>query len=183
MRRSAQTLEYWLASTLSNTLLQALTSTNTLHNLLPGLQALPPVVLPLEQVARMEGVCPQLEHTAELPRRAGRPEAELLHQTRALGVNERLKLAVEFGELGVVLDAVQRVVVAGVALVLPDVHKGVAVADFGPPRTYKVNLGAIQLAVYYAPPVFEYAPYSQACPPYAGTSCQPDPHTRPPCPV
>lgn len=98
------------------------------------------MVLPLEQVAGVEGVGPQLEDAAELARRGGGPEAELLHQAVALGADELLELAVELGELRVVLDGVEGLVVAGVALVLPDVHEGVTVADFGAPGADQVDL-------------------------------------------
>lgn len=79
-----------------------LTSSNTFHNLLPRLQALTPVVLPLEQIARMQCVSPQLKHASELSRRGGRPEAELLHEAGALRLDELLELAVELGKFGVV---------------------------------------------------------------------------------
>lgn len=70
----------------------------------------------------MESVRTQLKDTAQLARSSGWPERELLHQRSLLGVDKRLELAVEFGELGMVLDIVQRLMVALVALVLPDVH-------------------------------------------------------------
>lgn len=77
--------------------------------------------LPLQQVARVQRVAPQLEDTAQLPRGRSGPEAELLHQTCPLTNNQLLQFAIELGELGVVLDVVDRLVVAGVTLVLPDV--------------------------------------------------------------
>lgn len=77
--------------------------------------------LPLEQVARVQSVGSQLEDAAKLPRRAGWPEAELLHQRSLLALDQLLQLLVELGELWVVLNAVQGRVVASVALVLPDV--------------------------------------------------------------
>lgn len=117
-----------------------LTSSHAFHDLLPRLQALTPVVLPLEQIARVKCVSPQLEHASELSRRGGRPEAELLHETGALRLDELLKLVVELGEVGVALNCVERLVVAGVALVLPDVDEGVAVTDFGAPGADKVDL-------------------------------------------
>lgn len=98
--------------------------THTFHDLPPCRETLLPVRLPLEQVSRVQSVAPELEDAAELAGRGGGPEAEFLHQARALGVDEGLELAVELGELGVVLDAVDGGVVAGVALVLPDVDCG-----------------------------------------------------------
>lgn len=98
------------------------------------------MVLPLKKVTRVQSVCPQFKHTAELPRRGGGPKAELLHQTGTLRVDELLELAVELGELGVVLDGIERLVVAGVTLVLPDVAESIAVADFGAPRADEVDL-------------------------------------------
>nr|GFD58791.1 hypothetical protein [Tanacetum cinerariifolium] len=47
---------------------------------------------------------------------------ELLHQRRMLRSNEALQLRIEGSELWVRLDVVQRLVVAFVALVFPDVH-------------------------------------------------------------
>jgi hypothetical protein len=117
-----------------------LTGSHAFHDLFPRLQALTPVVLPLEQIAGMQCVSPQLKHASELSRRGGRPEAELLHETGFLRLDELLQLVVEFGELGVVLDRVERLVVAGVALVLPDVDESVAVADFGAPGADEVDL-------------------------------------------
>ena len=117
-----------------------LTSPNTFHDLLPRLQALTPVVLPLEQIARMECVSPQLKHTSKLSRRSSRPEAELLHEAGALRLDELLQLAVEFGKFRVVRDRIERLVVAGVTLVLPDVDESIAVADFGAPGADEVDL-------------------------------------------
>lgn len=69
----------------------------------------------------MQRVRSQLEDTAELTWWRGRPETELLHERRLLAGDERLELGVEGWEVGVILDGVERGVVAGVALVLPDV--------------------------------------------------------------
>lgn len=88
----------------------------------------------------MECVSPQLKHASELSRRGGRPEAELLHEAGALRLDELLELAVEFSEFGVVRDRVERLVVAGVTLVLPDVDESIAVADFGAPGADEVDL-------------------------------------------
>jgi len=98
------------------------------------------MVLPLEQIARMERVSPQFKHASELSRRGGWPEAELLHEAGLLRLDKLLELAVEFGELGVLLDLVERLMVAVVALVLPDVDEGVAVADFGAPGADEIDL-------------------------------------------
>lgn len=98
------------------------------------------MVLPLEQIARVQCVSPQLEHTSQLSRRGGRPEAELLHEAGALRLDEFLELVIEFGEFGVVLNIVERLVVARVALVFPDVDESVAVTDFGAPGADEVDL-------------------------------------------
>ena len=63
-----------------------------------------------------------------------------MHETGALRLDELLQLAVEFGEFGVVRDRIERLVVAGVTLVLPDVDESIAVTDFGAPRADKVDL-------------------------------------------
>ena len=88
----------------------------------------------------MECVSSQLKHASELSRRGGRPEAELLHEAGALRLDELLQLVIEFGKLGVVLDRVERLVVASVALVLPDVDESVAVADLCAPGADEVDL-------------------------------------------
>jgi hypothetical protein len=98
------------------------------------------MVLPLEQIAGMECVSPQLKHASELSRRGGRPEAKLLHETRALRLDELLQLIVEFGEVGVVLNLVEGLVVARVTLVLPDVDESIAVTYFSAPGAYEVDL-------------------------------------------
>lgn len=110
----------------------ALTS-HTLHNLSPRREALLPVRLPLQQVTRMQRVGSQLKDTAELTRWRSRPEAELLHEGRLLAGDERLELGVESRKVGVVLDRVERGVVAGVALVLPDVDCSSKVSIPNPP--------------------------------------------------
>lgn len=63
-----------------------------------------------------------------------------MHEAGALRLDEFLELAVEFCELRVVRDRVERLVVAGVALVLPDVDESIAVADFGAPGADEVDL-------------------------------------------
>lgn len=136
MRQFARTLRFSVSTIILSSLtgVSRLTSSYTFHDLLPRLQALTPVVLPLQQIAGVKGVRPQFEDASELSRRGSRPEAELLHEAGALGADEFLESAVKLGEFGVVLDGVERLVVAGVALVFPDVDKGIAVADFGAPR-------------------------------------------------
>jgi hypothetical protein len=106
MRRSGRTLLKSNVSVKSSLISMIekwqLTSSYAFHDLLPRLQALTPVVLPLEQIARMECVSPQLKHASQLSRRGGRPEAELLHEAGALRFDKFLELAVEFCEFGVV---------------------------------------------------------------------------------
>jgi hypothetical protein len=63
----------------------------------------------------------QLEEAAQLARRRRRPEAELLHERRALAADQAAQLLVEVGELRVARDGVERGVEALVALVFPDV--------------------------------------------------------------
>lgn len=100
----------------------------TFHHLSPCSQTLLPMCLPLEQVARVECVRAQLKDTTQLSWRGRRPEPELLHQRRLLAGDELLKLAVELGELGVILDRVKRSMVAGITLVLPDVDCSIALS-------------------------------------------------------
>lgn len=97
-------------------------------------------MLPLKQITRVQCVSPQLEHAPQLSRRGGRPEAELLHEAGALRLDEFLELVVEFGEFGVVLNVVKRLVVARVALVFPDVDESIAITDFGAPGADEVDL-------------------------------------------
>lgn len=82
------------------------------------------------------------------------------------------------------LDRVQRGMVAGVALVLPDVDEGVAVADFSAPGAYKMDLNDLSAlpkdSLWACDKII---PYSPAFQPYADTSFQPIPHTRRPCPA
>ena len=63
-----------------------------------------------------------------------------MHEAGALRLDEFLELAVELCELRVVRDRIERLVVAGVTLVLPDVDEGIAVADFGAPGADEVDL-------------------------------------------
>lgn len=96
--------------------------TDALHDLSTGLEPTPPMRLPFEQVARVQSVGAEFEEAAQRARGRGRPEGEFLHERGAFAVDQGLELLVEGGEVGVVLDVVQRAVVARVALVLPDVH-------------------------------------------------------------
>lgn len=70
----------------------------------------------------MEGVGAEFEDAAELARAGGGPEGEFLHERGAFGGYEGFEFLVEGGEVGVVGDAVERVVVAVVALVFPDMN-------------------------------------------------------------
>lgn len=134
--------------------------THTLHDFFPGTQTSAPVCLPFQEVARVQGVGTELKDTAKLARSSRGPEGEFLHQRRLLRVDQRLELAVEFGEVGVVLNGVERSVVSFVTLVLPDVNcdrpiskqsrmkeqppdrrtKGIAVANLGSPTSHQMNL-------------------------------------------
>lgn len=98
------------------------------------------MVLPLEQIARVKRIRSQFEHATKLPRRTRRPEAKLLHQTGTFRGDQTLKLAVELREFGMVLYGMERGVVAGVALILPDVDERVAVADFRAPGADEMDL-------------------------------------------
>ena len=55
----------------------------------------------------MESVRSELEQTSQLAWWSGRPERELLHERGALGVDERFKLGVKLGELGMSLDVME----------------------------------------------------------------------------
>lgn len=95
---------------------------HALHDLAAGLEALAPVRLPFQQVARVQRVRAELEEPAELPRRRGRPEAELLHERDVFGRNERFERQLEGRVVGMSRDSMQGIVVAVIALILPDVH-------------------------------------------------------------
>jgi hypothetical protein len=64
----------------------------------------------------------------------GGPEGEFLHEGGAFAVNEGFEFLVEGGEIGVVVDGVEGIVVAVITLVFPDV-------DYGP----TVSINAIVL--------------------------------------
>ena len=70
----------------------------------------------------MESVGAKFEQTTELARGRGGPEGEFLHEGDVFVGYEGFELFVEGGEAWVVLDGVEGAVVAGVALVFPDVH-------------------------------------------------------------
>ena len=95
---------------------------DALHNLAPSAKPAAPLLLPLEQVARVQVVGAQLKHPTEAARRARRPKAEFLHQRRALALDERSEPPFKGHEVRVPRDGVERFVVAVIALVLPDVH-------------------------------------------------------------
>lgn len=95
---------------------------DALHDFTTSLEATTPVRLPLEQVSRVQRVRSELENTAELSGRSCGPEGKLLHQRHVLTVDERVELAVEFGEAGIMRDGVSRLVVTLVLLVFPDVN-------------------------------------------------------------
>ena len=91
------------------------------HDLTTRGQATSPVRLPLQQVSWVQGVRTKLEDATKTAGRGGWPEAELLHQGGALRGDKRLELAVKGREIRVLADFVERCMVSGVALVLPDV--------------------------------------------------------------
>jgi hypothetical protein len=117
------------------------------------------VRLPLEEISRVQCVRPKLKQSTETARRGGGPERELLHQRSPLALNQALEFAIELTELWVLRDVVERVVVAFVTLVFPDVDylrtkvsaqkmvgsldrgftKGVVVTDLRPPAAYQVD--------------------------------------------
>ena len=96
-------------------------SSNTLHNLTASLEAAAPVCLPLEQVARVKRVGAEFKDTTELSGRCGGPERKFLHERNLLRVDHGAELLVEFSKLGIVRDAMARLVVTLVLLVFPDV--------------------------------------------------------------
>lgn len=93
---------------------------DALHDFSSGLEAPTPMRFPLEKVAGLKLIRPQLEEAAQLPRRRSGPEAEFLHQRRLLFVDQRPQLAVKVGEFGVLRNGVQGTMIARIALVLPD---------------------------------------------------------------
>lgn len=94
----------------------------TFHNLLSGTQTSAPMSLPLQEVARVQGVRTKLEDSTKLTGSSCGPEGEFLHQGCLLRVDQRLELAIKLGEVRVVLNGVQRCVITFVTLVLPDVN-------------------------------------------------------------
>lgn len=94
---------------------------HSFHHLAASLKTPAPMCLPLEEVARVESVGAKLEETTQLAGRCGGPEAELLHQRRLLVIDQSPKLAVKFGEFGVMRNGVQRAVVSTISLVFPNV--------------------------------------------------------------
>lgn len=73
---------------------------DALHDVLPRGQSPTPVSFPLEEVAREEGVCAELEKPTEVARRSGGPEGEFLHQIRAARAEETGQRELKLGEGG-----------------------------------------------------------------------------------
>jgi hypothetical protein len=96
-------------------------SAHTFHNLLSGTKTCAPVCLPLQEVARVQGVRTEFEDSTKLAGSSCGPEREFLHQGCLLRVDQGLELAIKLGEVRMVLNGVQRCVVTFVTLVLPDV--------------------------------------------------------------
>lgn len=96
-------------------------SSDTLHNLTASLETLAPVCLPFQQVAWVQSVGAKFEDAAELAWWRGWPKGELLHERNLLAVDELLEAFVEWWKLWVCRNGVQRLMVAVVLLVLPDV--------------------------------------------------------------
>jgi hypothetical protein len=131
---------------------------HTFHDLLSGTETSAPVSLPLQEVARVQGVRTELKDSTKLARSSCGPEGELLHQRCLFRVDQGLELAIKLGEVRVVLDGVQGCVVTFVTLVLPDVNcefsiskeskvrqsdehtKGIAVSDLCSPTSDQMNL-------------------------------------------
>lgn len=90
------------------------------HHLTPRLETAPPVGLPLEQVAWVQRVRPQLEQATQFTWWGRGPEAEFLHERGALAMDEAAELLLEVRVFGVAGDRVQRGVETLVALVFPD---------------------------------------------------------------
>jgi hypothetical protein len=132
---------------------------HTFHDLLSGTETSAPVSLPLQEVARVQGVRTELKDSTKLARSSCGPEGELLHQRCLFRVDQGLELAIKLREVRVVLNGVQRCVITFVALVLPDVNcefsiskepkddsgsdehtKGIAVSDLCSPTSDQMNL-------------------------------------------
>jgi hypothetical protein len=96
-------------------------SSNSLHNLTASLEAAAPVCLPLEKVARVKRVGAEFKDTTKLSGGCGGPEGKLLHERNFLRVDQGAELVVEFSKLGIVRDAMARLVVTLVLLIFPDV--------------------------------------------------------------
>ena len=76
----------------------------------------------------MQGVGAEFEDAAEPAWGRGGPEGEFLHQRCVLGRDEGFEMSVEGREVRVGCYGVEGGVVALVALVLPDVNYGLALA-------------------------------------------------------
>lgn len=96
-------------------------STDSFHDFFPCLETFSPVRFPLEEITGMQCVRSQFEDATELAWGCGWPEREFLHDGDFLRLDEGFEVAVEVCELRVVLDVVQRLVVAEVSLVFPNV--------------------------------------------------------------
>ena len=95
--------------------------TDSLHDLTPSGNARTPMRFPFKKISRMKDIRTELKDSTEVARRCGRPERELLHQVGATAFQEFRKLLLEFlVDRG--LEAVERAMIAGVSLVLPDVN-------------------------------------------------------------
>ena len=81
--------------------------TNSLHDLPPCIESLPPVSFPFEQVAGVEGVGAELEEATELAWRGGGPEGEFLHEGGLFAGYKGFESVVEVGEVRVRGDRVE----------------------------------------------------------------------------
>ena len=135
--------------------------TNGLDKLPACLQATPPVLFPFEQVAWLKMVGPQLVETVGGARRRRRPKGEFLGEPVGAVREQRAEAAGELLKIRVGAESGFGLVVARVAVVLPNVVEGLEIADddfpaaceahgkalFGKLRKVLGNEGAIFLGV------------------------------------
>lgn len=80
---------------------------HTFHHLPTSCEATSPVRLPFEEVSGVKSVRSELEDTSQAAGWGRGPEREFLHEGCFLALDQLLQLAVEFGELRVLRDAMQ----------------------------------------------------------------------------
>ncbi|KAI3488189.1 hypothetical protein L1887_47728 [Cichorium endivia] len=105
-----------------------------LYELATRLEAAPPVLLPLEQMAGLEVVRPELVQAVGGARGRRGPEAELLGEPVGSIAEQRAQLLCELLKVCVLSERRLGLVVSGVAVVLPDVVERLEVTDDHLPR-------------------------------------------------